>query len=116
VGGLFLDVFIAFIVKLILRAKRSWGSSKWKLVKAKIDNSCVGGGWVMNCPTAEVGYAYEFNGMTYSVIDAQPFFMDSSAKYYVARRTRGETAFVRVNPDEPKRSGLRRADQPELKW
>jgi hypothetical protein len=61
---------------------------------------------VWNCPTAEVAYAYEFAGETYSGIDTTPFLSESFAKDKVERFKPGEAAFIRVKPSEPKRSVL----------
>jgi hypothetical protein len=108
--GLIIDVLIAFIIKRLLRMKRGWGSGNWELVKAKIENSSVGGGWVWNCPTAEVVYAYQFNGQTYHTEDTKPFFSDQSAKAYVECFKADDMVLVRVKADEPERSILWKSD------
>jgi hypothetical protein len=110
-GGLIIDVLIAFGVKLLLRIKRGWGSGNWELVKAKIKRSSVGGGWVWNCPTTEIVYTYKFNGETYSIVDTKPFLLDESAKAYVEHFRTGDTRLVRVKAEEPERSILRKSDQ-----
>lgn len=110
-GGLVLDVVIAYFVKLILRLRRAWGSSKWILTKARVDSSCVGGGWVWNCPTAEVAYTYEFDGQTYGAIDSTPFLSSTSAKERAERFKPEKMAMVRVNPLQPQRSLLKLTDQ-----
>lgn len=69
-GGLVLDVVIAYLIKSALRLRRLWGSSRWPAVQARVDSSWLGGSWVWNCPTAEIAYTYEFAGQTYS---ASPF-------------------------------------------
>ena len=109
--GAIIDVLIAFIIKLLLRMKRGWGSGNWELVKAKIENSSVGGGWIWNCPTAEVAYAYQFSGQTYRTVDTKPFLSDQFAKAYVACFKADDTVLVRVKADEPERSILRKSDQ-----
>lgn len=110
-GGLVRDVVVAHLIKSALRLGRFWGSNKWKPVQAKIDSSWLGGGWVFNCPTAEVACTYKFGGQTYSAIDSQPFFIENSAKLRVARYRAGEAAIIRVNPVQPQESLLRQADQ-----
>jgi hypothetical protein len=109
--GLIIDVLIAFIIKLLLRIKRGWGSGNWELVKAKIKSSSVGGGWVWNCPTTEIAYTYQFNGETYRILDTKPFLLDESAKAYVEYFKTGDTPLVRVKAEEPERSVLRKSDQ-----
>ena len=110
-GGLILDVIIAYLIKSALRLRRAWGSSKWQRVQVKVDSSWLGGGWVWNCPTAEVAYTYEFAGQTYSAIDRNPFFLTETAKGQVERFRPGEAAIVRVNPVQPTRFVLNQADQ-----
>ncbi len=110
-GGLVIDIVIAFLIKSALRLRRAWGSGKWQRVKAKVDSSWLGGGWVWNCPTTEVAYTYEFAGQTYSAIDSNPFLIESSAKVELERFKPGEHAVVRVNPMQPQRSVIEWADQ-----
>jgi hypothetical protein len=110
-GGLVLDVVIAYLIKSALRLRRLWGSSRWPAVQARVDSSWLGGSWVWNCPTAEIAYTYEFAGQTYSAIDSNPFFLTETAKRQVERFRRGEAAIVRVNPVQPTRSVLKQADQ-----
>jgi hypothetical protein len=76
-GGFVIDVVIAYIVRLMLRLRRPWGSSRWLSVGAKVDSAWVGGGVVWNCPTAEVAYTYEVDGQTYSGIE----FLSSTSDY-----------------------------------
>ena len=110
-GGLVIDILIAFIVKSALRLRRAWGSGKWQRVKARVDSSCLAGGWVWNCPTTEVAYTYEFAGQTYSGIDSNPFLSESSAKVELELFKPGKYALVRVNPMQPQRSVIKWADQ-----
>lgn len=110
-GGLVIDIVIAFLIKSALRLRRSWGSGKWQRVKARVDSSCLAGGWVWNCPTTEVAYTYEFAGQSYSTIDSNPFLSESSAEVELERFRPGEHAVVRVNPMQPQRSVIKWADQ-----
>ena len=110
-GGLFIDILIAFLTKSALRLRRTWGSGKWQRVKARVDSSCLAGGWVCNCPTAEVAYTYEFAGQTYSVIDSNPFLFESSAKVELECFRPGKHAIVRVSPMQPQRSVIEWTDQ-----
>ena len=108
-SGLVVDVVIAYVIKSALRLRRLWGSSRWPAVHARVDSSSLGGGWVWNCPTAEIAYTYEFAGQTYSAIDSNPFFLTETAKGQVERFRRGEAAIVRVNPVQPTRSVLKQS-------
>jgi hypothetical protein len=110
-GGLVIDVVIAYLIKSTLRLYRFWGSSKWKSVPAKIDSSWLDGSFFWNCYEADVAYTYEFEGQTYSAIDSKPYFIQNSAKVRVECYRAGETATIRVNPAQPQESVLRQADQ-----
>jgi hypothetical protein len=94
VGGLVIDIVIAFAIKSALRLRRAWGSATWQRVKARVDSSCLAGGWVWNCPTTEVACTYEYAGQTYSTIDSNPFLSESSAEVELARFRPGEHAVV----------------------
>lgn len=110
-GGLVIDVLIAFVIKSALRLRRTWGSSNWQRVEAKVHSSCLAGGWVWNCPTTEVAYTYKFAGQTYSGIDSNPFLSESSAKVELERFKQGKRVVVRVNPMQAQRSVIMWADR-----
>ena len=110
-GGLVIDVVIAFLIKYALRLRRAWGSRKWQRVEARVDSSCLAGGWVWNCPTTEIAYTYQFADQTYSVIDTNPFLSEGSAKADVETFTPGKYVVVRVDPLQPQRSVIEWADQ-----
>jgi hypothetical protein len=112
VGGLVIDIVIAFVIKSALRLRRAWGCGKWQRVKARINSSSLAGGWIWDCPTTEIAYTYEFSGETFTVIDTNPFLFESSAKVEAERFSPGKNAVVRVNPLQPQRSVLKWTDQP----
>lgn len=105
-GGLVLDVVIAYVIKVALRWRHAWRSSNWQRVPARVNSSRVGGGYVWNCPTADVVYSYEFAGEKHSAIDRNPFFLTRSAEEATARLRAGETVVARVNPTQPQESVL----------
>jgi hypothetical protein len=105
-GGLVLDVIIAYIIKNAVRWRRACGSSKWERLQARVHSSQVGGGFVWDCPTAEVVYSYQFGGERYSAIDSNPFFFSASAEEAAARLRARENVTVRVNPARPEESVL----------
>ena len=81
------------------------------LLSAKIDSSRFDDNWVWNCPTVHIAYTYELGGETYSGEDSRPFFFSRFGEEDAECFKPGETAIVRVDPQEPQRSILRRADQ-----
>lgn len=111
-GGLIIDVVIAYIIRLVVRFARTLRSGKWPTIEARIDSALVGGGWVWNCPTADIAYTYAFGGQTYSSIESIPYMFESVAKTTVDRFQAGEAVKVRVNPSDPQQSILKQSEQP----
>ena len=111
-GDLIFDPIIAYLIKVVIRFYRIQASRGWKIVKAKISSSVVGGGWVWDCPTVEVSYTFDLDGRTYRATDVKPFFYDTFAELDAGRFVPGQAAFVRVKPQDPQGSLLRRDDQP----
>ena len=109
--GLIIDVLIAYVIKLIVRLARVRRSGNWRLVTAKIVASRFEDEWVFNCPTVHIVYTYQIDGEPYSGTDSKPFLFSNFGENDAQRFKPGETAKVRVDPHEPKRSVLRRADQ-----
>jgi hypothetical protein len=112
--GLILDVVIAYLIKLMLRFGRLWGSNSWRAVAAKIVASRLDDNWVWNCPTVHIVYTYQIDGQTYSGMDSKPFFFSSNGEIDAESFKPGETATVRVDPHQLGRSVLKRADQANL--
>lgn len=112
--GLIADVLIAYVIKLIIRLGRLWQSRSWRSVTGKIVASRFEDEWVFNCPTVHIVYTYQVDGEPYSGTDSKPFFFSRLGEEDAERFKPGETAVVRVDPHEPQRSVLRRADQVNL--
>ena len=113
-GGLFIDVLIAYVIKVIIRLGRVWRSRSWRPVTAKIVASRFDDNWVWNCPTIHIVYIYQIDGQTYNGTDSKPFLFSSNGEIDAECFKPGETATVRVDPHEPEKSILRRADQANL--
>jgi len=109
--GLIADVLIAYVIKLIIRLGRLWRSNSWRPVTAKIVASRFEDNWVFNCPTVHIVYTYQIDEEPYSGTDSKPFLFSNFGENDAQRFKPGETATVRVDPHEPERSVLRRADQ-----
>jgi|ERR1051326_1736145 hypothetical protein len=108
---LILDVLIAYVIKRIAWLYRMIQSEKWTPVAAKIVSSRLENEWIANCPTVYVAYIYRHDGQIYSHQDSKPFLFPRLAQEDAERFERGRTAIVRMNPQQPQRSVLRREDQ-----
>jgi hypothetical protein len=109
-GGLVLDIFVVYLLRVVVRTWRRRGTSEWTLQKANIENiSCPLIAW--GCPIAEVVYLYKIDDETYSGSESVPFIWRSSAEDYVRRHPQGSVLTVRVKPGDPETSIMRGEDQ-----
>jgi Protein of unknown function (DUF3592) len=108
-GGLVLDIYVEFIVRVIVRLFRARGSRSWPVVKAEVTGtSCNPGGF--GCAVANITYEYRVNGELYTGADANPFVSTSSAKDYLEDYPTGSELLVRVKPGRPDFSVVRQKD------
>lgn len=113
-GGWFLDAYIAYIFKALVRLLNARGSSGWTIVDGTVSSSSwsLGG---FGCSSAEVVYTYRFRGDLYSSLDEVPFISPSSAERYAGRFQPGMSVAVRVKSVAPETSVIRQADQDSRK-
>jgi Protein of unknown function (DUF3592) len=112
-GGWFLDVLIAYLVKSALRLFYLKGSEQWPVVKATVTvSSCPPK--VLGCFTAEIAYTYVLNGHIYTGMHERPFISRDSAQEYVRRFPSGTSLIARIKPEMPEKSVVRDEDQPTL--
>lgn len=109
-GGLVLDIFVVYLLRVLVRTWKRRGTFGWTLQQASIESiSCPLTTW--GCPIAEVVCLYKIGDETYSGSDDIPFIWRSSAEDYVRRHPEGSTLLVRVKPGDPEISVLRTGDQ-----
>ena len=108
-GGLVLDIYVEFIVRVIIRLLRARGSKAWPVIKGKITgiNLRPGG---FGCAVADVAYSYRSDGELYTGTDAVPFVWTSTAENYLEGHPRGSELLVRVSPGDPGVSVVRQKD------
>jgi hypothetical protein len=109
-GGLVLDIFVVYLLRVLVRAWRRRGTSEWMPQQAKIEIvSCPLITW--GCPIVELVYLYKIDNETYSGSESIPFIWRSSAEGYARDQARGGVLTVRVKPGDPEISILRSEDQ-----
>jgi len=117
VAGWFLDVWVGYLVSLVMiqvRKRRSHRYSNWRETPATI----LGVSWRelfwMERPVVEFVYAYHIEGGFYGGVDKKPFCFKSSAQNYASRFVKGDTLIVRVKPGEPEVSVVLDEDQEKM--
>jgi hypothetical protein len=114
VGGLVLDYYVVFLVKLLIRAIKMRGNSKWPVTTATVTSTdpLYGG---TGYPTAAVAYSYEVDGSSFEGTNQKPFVLLGSAKRYVTHFPTQSQIKIRVKPGNPSTTVIRNQDQPSLK-
>jgi hypothetical protein len=108
-GGLVLDIYAIYLIRVLIRAVRRLGSQNWPLITATVDGVC--GDVDLHYKSVELLYVYELSGATFSGRSAKPFLWSESAKAYVTRFPEGSSLMVRVKPGFPEISVVRDSDQ-----
>jgi len=108
-GGLFVDVFVVYVFKVVANWVRGRGSNKWPSAYATV-TATPGRSPGYGGTSIEVVYSYRFKGELYTGIHEEPILF-GSAEDYAARFTTGTSLVVRVKPGEPEVSIVREKDQ-----
>ena len=104
-GGLFVDIFVVYLVRILYRAWRKRGTSTWDVREAKVESiSRAPTGY--GCPVVNLVYSYAAgDGNGWGSTDI-PFVWLSSADDYVQRHPVGSSLAARVKPGDPEISIL----------
>jgi len=109
-GGWFLDIFIEYLVRVVVGVIKTRGKDAWPVVKATVAESyCPAAGF--GCPVAEVYYEYVVDGKLYTGIHQKAFIFLSSGEHYVRQLAPGADLSVRLNPGNPAASIALERDQ-----
>jgi ribosomal protein L6P/L9E len=103
-GGLVLDIWIAFLVRTTVNGFRRLRSRKWPEVSATVFNACTGVSGGFGCAVSTVSYHYRVGGEKHSGTHDEPCISRSSADYFVRDFPKGKEITVRVDPGAPSRS------------
>ena len=109
-GGWFVDIFVEYLFRVIVRMFKRRGSDTWPLVKATVTVSdCPNAGY--GCDVAEVHYTYRVDGELYTGTNEKPFISHNSGEAYTSRFAPGTEFSVRVKPGNLLVSVVRDGDQ-----
>jgi hypothetical protein len=102
-GGLFVDVYVEWLIRMVVNDIRMFRSRSWPVVDGIVfDATCpraLGG-----CHVADVYYDYTFSGESFSGIHEEPFVAHSLGQDYILQFPTGSDYPVRVNPRDPSKS------------
>jgi hypothetical protein len=103
-GGLVIDIFVAFVVRWAIifwrgSASRNWPAVPGTVVRCHLEKPGIG------CMYVELQYKYKFNFERHEGACNKPYFNATNyAEAYVRHHPGGSELKVRVNPKNPVRS------------
>jgi hypothetical protein len=109
-GGWFLDIYIVYLFKWLVRLLRTRGVNSWPVIEASVTSSSAASGG-FGCPTGEVIYTYETDGHIFGGRNEKAFISPNSAWGYVANFPKGSRLTVRIKPEMPEVSVVLDRDQ-----
>lgn len=110
-AGWFLDIFVVYLFKAVLRLVRTWRSERWPLERATVRRSVVVGHGGFGCTCTEVQYTYKIDDALHSGTDEKPFLISTFAEDFTSKFRPGRNIAIRVKPQDPEVSVLRFEDQ-----
>ena len=109
-GGWFIDIFVEYLFRVLVRMVKRRGSSTWPIAKAIVTSSACPNA-VYGCDVAEVYYTYRVGGELYTGTNEEPFIFHDSGENYISRFALGTEFVVRVKPGDPSATIVREEDQ-----
>ena len=104
-AGWFVDIFIEWIVRMVVNSIRRIRSRSWRVATATVTSSRyerAGYG----CHVADIHYDYLWAGEDFSGLHHEPFLVHDLGKDYVRRFPADSETPVRVDPANPSKSVL----------
>lgn len=107
--GFFIDIYVEFLISVMVSFFRSRRAKSWPIVNAEITRTQFRSGG-FGCAVAEISYKYSVDGHPHTGTSTKPFLWDSSAKSYLESYAEGNALRVRVKPGAAGQSVLRDGD------
>jgi hypothetical protein len=96
---LWIDVLIAYLIRISIRGGKLLRSRSWPVFTAKVMSAATEGN------RALIYYQYFVDGESYADVNEKPFLW-GNAKEYARMFERGDELYVRVKPGNPSVSQL----------
>jgi hypothetical protein len=101
---------IVYTFNVTVHWLRVCGTAHWPLANATVTAAPISS-FGFACPSAEIVYAYRFQGELYTGIHEEPFILTDSLTDYVERFREGRSLVVRIKPGNPEVSVVCEGDQ-----
>jgi Protein of unknown function (DUF3592) len=103
-GGLVLDIWVAFLLRTVANWLRRFRSRAWPSINANVFQSIREPSGGFGCAVATVSYDYSVGGEKYSATHDEPCLSHSAANYFARLYPKGKEITVRYDPNDPARS------------
>lgn len=100
-GGLVLDVWVEYLVRVVMRLVQVLRSSSWPTVSGKVNAAVYHQQSGLGCNSVEIFYEYHLDGRVYTGSYKNPFIFPVLAERYVARFPNGTELVLRAKPGKP---------------
>lgn len=107
--GLFIDIYVEYLIRVIIRLVRRWNAKSWTVVTAEITAASYRAGGI-GCAVADIGYRYEIDDQVHIGTNSVPFIFSSSAREYVEHCSPNSQIVIRVKLGSPALSVVREDD------
>jgi hypothetical protein len=105
-GGLLLDVWIEFVIRIAINLYRRATSRSWTVVRARVTGGYSERGSTAGSELAIVNYRYKVEGELFTGKHKEPFLLSGRLDDYVSLFPADGECWVRVSPADPSRSFL----------
>jgi hypothetical protein len=99
-GGWYLDIFVEWLVRMVVKIVRRINSHSWPIVGAVV-TAAVYSRAGYGCDTTDLHFDYSFEGQDFSGLHEEPFIMGARAKDFALDYAVGAIINVRVKPSRP---------------
>ncbi|MGA2847791.1 MAG: hypothetical protein ABSE46_02260 [Terracidiphilus sp.] len=99
-GGWFVDIFVEWLVRMIVKIVRRINSRSWPVVETIVTASVYSKAGY-GCDTTDLHFDYSFDGQEYSGLHEEPFIMADLAKDFALDYPAGANIKVRLKPSRP---------------
>ncbi|MGC2636465.1 MAG: DUF3592 domain-containing protein [Acidobacteriaceae bacterium] len=103
-GGLILDIWVAFLIRTLANGFRRFRSRKWPTAKARVFSAYATGSGGFGCAVTTVSYDYRVGDEKYSGTYDWPCLSHSAAEDDAKIYPKGKEITVLYNPNDPSRS------------
>ncbi len=115
-GGFVLDVWIEWLIRVLVRCYREVQALGWERREARVASVLPAKGHTAGSQIAEIHYWYKVADERVTACNREPFLIGRFMDAYLAQFSGNKTVWVRVSPADSSRSVLFDGDNAIRHW